>query len=184
MQNPVYIPRMLEKLGDSAFANIVAIFLGVCLLSAMAQISIHLPYTPVPATGQTFGVTLTALLWGRKRGMAVMGVYLALGALGLPIFASGMSGLLLGPTLGYLIGMFFAALLMGTLSDRAWSQKFHTAMGAAVLGSIVVFGFGLVGLSFFIPKAQLLSAGLIPFLPGDFLKDLIASQIAYRFNSK
>ncbi len=182
MQNPTYVSRLLEKNGDSISANLVAVFIGVCLISALAQISIHLPFTPVPLTGQTFGVALTALLWGKKRGLAIICCYLFVGVLGLPVFAGGSSGLMIGPSLGYLVGMFFASFLMGSLSDRGWTLKFHTAWIAAILGSIVVFGFGLLGLSFFLPKALLLSAGLTPFLVGDFIKDLIASQIAYRFN--
>lgn len=177
MQNQAFVPRFLEKTNDSLVANVLAVFAGVVLMTILAQISIHLAFTPVPITGQTFGVTLIALMWGRGRALAAVGSYLALGMMGLPILAGGA---LLAPTAGYLVGMFFAALLMGFLSDLGWTRKFHTAWFAAVLGSVVVFAFGLLGLRLFLPKADLLAVGLLPFLFGDFIKDLVASQIAVR----
>ncbi len=180
LQNQALIPQIILKSENKFLYNILSIFSGVFLMSLLAQVTIPLPFTPVPITGQTFGVSLTALLWGRNRGCITLASYLALGALGLPVFAMGKSGLFLGPTTGYLIGMFFASYAMGALADLGWTKSFSKTWLAAFCGSIITFAFGLFGLAFFIPKQQLLMAGLIPFLPGDIIKTLFASALAWR----
>lgn len=147
-------------------------------LSLLAQIAIPLPWTPVPITGQTFGVALTALIWGRKRATATILSYLALGTLGLPIFAMGKSGFSVGPTTGYLAGMVLATYWMGALSDLGWAKTLGRAYVTSFSGSLIIFFCGVVGLSLFIPSKELWSAGVLPFLPGDFLKSLLASFIA------
>ncbi len=118
--------RHRDHTGDEfrLLINLVTVGVGVGLLSLLAQVAIVLPWTPVPITGQTFGVTLMSLLWGRKRGLAVIVSYVLLGALGLPVFALGKSGLSVGPTLGYLFGMIFAVYFMGTITDRGWCSSF------------------------------------------------------------
>jgi biotin transport system substrate-specific component len=179
-----FLPKMIVRNGNRILDNILAITCGVALISLMAQITIHLPFTPVPITGQTFGVALTSLLWGRKRGLATMISYLSLGGLGLPIFALGSSGLSVGPTSGYLIGMVFASYLMGTLSDLGWTQSFFKSWLATFLGSVVIFSFGLLALSYFVPAPGLFIAGLWPFLPGDAIKTLLASFIAYKVSMR
>lgn len=156
-----------------------AVALGVILISLMAQIVIRLPGTPVPITGQTFGVALTALLWGRRRAFAVMGSYLFLGYLGLPLLAGG-AVLSAGPSVGYLAGMMLATLVVGELADRGFSKTWGRAFLSATLGSVVVFSLGLWVLSYFVPHEALLAAGLWPFLPGDILKNALASFIASR----
>jgi biotin transport system substrate-specific component len=168
-------------------ASEIAIFCaGVLLVSALARVVIRLPWTPVPITGQTFGVALMALLWGRNRAIAVVAGYIGIGALGAPVFAGGDGGasaLVIGPTIGYIGGMLLAAPLVGWLADRGATRSFFTAFGAAACGSVVIFTCGVFGLSFWLPHTHigaLLTAGLLPFLPGDFLKNIIAASIATR----
>ena len=177
-QNQALLPRLLVKNGNLIWQNILAVATGVIILGLLAQISIRLPFTPVPITGQTFGVALTALLWGQKRGVATVMTYLVLGASGLPIFAFAQVGLA-GPTVGYLFGMLVAAFVMGSLADRGWTKSFLKTWLAGLCGSFFIFTFGLLGLSFFIPRQELLVAGLFPFLIGDFLKTFVASAIAW-----
>jgi biotin transport system substrate-specific component len=183
-QSLALIPRILSKRGSSTFGraleNVVAVFTGVVLLSLLAQVAIPLPWTPVPITGQTFGVALIAMLWGRARGFAVVLSYLIAGAIGLPVFAMAKSGLAFGPTFGYLLGMLVASIWMGFLADRGWTKTFLRAWLTAFSGSVIVFSFGLAVLSTFVPSESLLAFGLLPFLPGDFLKTLIASSVVYR----
>lgn len=183
VHNLALIPRFLDRRGNKVEENILSLFVGVLSLAALAQIAIPLSWTPVPITGQTFGVALTALLWGRKRAMANILVYLTLGGLGLPIFSLGSSGLSFGPTLGYLIGMVAATYCIGTLSDLGWTKKWSTTYFATLIGSAIVFAFGVIGLSVFIPFKNLLVAGVLPFLPGDLIKSLLASFIAYRLQN-
>lgn len=158
----------------------LTVLLGVIALSALAQISIPLPFTPVPITGQTFGVTLIALFYGRKLGVATVASYLAVGAAGLPVFANWASGLTVGPTMGYLFGMLVSSFIVGTLADRGFTRSFLRAYVASLFGSLFIFGFGLAVLSFFVPKEMLLVSGLIPFIPGDLIKSALAALIASR----
>jgi biotin transport system substrate-specific component len=174
------VPNLLNRFSTKLLGNISAWFLGIILLSALAQVAIPLPWTPVPITGQTFAVAFISLSWGRKQAISILLGYLALGALGFPIFAAGKSGLSLGPTLGYLIGMLAASFVVGGMADKGFSRSFWRAWLAATTGSIFIFSFGLIGLSFFIPKAAILSAGLWPFLPGDILKNILAATLVWR----
>lgn len=178
------IPSFIIQRGNTVRDNIVCVLGGVALLSLLAQITFFLPWTPVPITGQTFGVSLMALLWGRKRGVLVMLSYLTVGALGLPVFAMGKSGLLMGPTMGYLVGMVFAAYIVGALADKGWTKKWWSSYLAAMTGSVVTFSFGLMGLSFFLPTEALLMAGLLPFLPGDLIKTSLSSFIAFNLQKQ
>lgn len=158
--------------------------LGVGALCAMAQISIRLPWTPVPITGQTFGVYALSLLWGGTLGPLSVAAYLGLGALGLPVFAAGAAGLTWGPTVGYLAGMLLASLVLGRLADRGWSRKRPRAFAACVIGSLCVFSCGLFVLSFFVPAGLLLKAGLWPFLPGDIVKNLLAASLVTKISQR
>lgn len=172
------IPQIISARGNKQIDSLIAIFSGVVLISLLSQVAIPLPWTPVPITGQTFAVALVSLLWGRKRGIAVLLTYLAIGGLGLPVFAMGKSGLF-GPTIGYLFGMMFASYWVGYLSDKGFTNTYLKTLIAAYSGSAIVFIFGVFGLSFFLPKEVLLMAGVIPFLPGDLIKNLLASAIAF-----
>ena len=188
MTSQATVPAQIIKSENSLIANLVFIGLGVLLLSLLAQLAFPLPWTPVPVTGQTFGVALIALLWGWKRGSAVVVSYVALGSLGWPLFTQAHSSLLLGPTFGYLVGMIVASFVVGVLADKGYTKYFTTALVASYLGSFFTFSFGLIGLSFFIPTESLFVAGVLPFLPGDLIKNVsaafIASAVHRRFHLK
>lgn len=175
------IPQYLIQRGNKTLENVLSVMCGVAGLSLLSQIAIPLAWTPVPITGQTFGVYLVALLWGRKRGLAVILSYLAIGAVGLPVFALGKYGLSFGPTSGYLVGMVLATYWIGMLSDLGWTKTYLRTYLAAAAGSLVIFACGNIVLSFFIPLKALLAAGVLPFLPGDVIKTSLASYIAYKF---
>ncbi len=192
-QSQALISSLLNKniLGTPTFHNertkreVLSVFAGVALLSALAQVQIPLPFTPVPITGQTFGVTLIALLWGRKLGAASILTYLTIGFLGAPVFAT-PTGALWGPTFGYLLGMFLSSFVIGGLADRGWSKTFPRALAAGFLGSVCVFSLGALVLSAFVPKGSVFAMGILPFLPGDLIKTSLAALIASRaskFNS-
>ncbi len=157
--------------------NLLSVMGGVALIALLAQFRIVLPWTPVPVTGQTFGVAFVALLWGRHRALATLVSYLALGAVGAPIFTAAKSGLLFGPTLGYLVGMVFSSWIVGSLADRGWAKSFWQAWAAATIGSFFVFACGLSVLRFFVPTDMLLVQGVLPFLPGDLIKNCLAAFI-------
>jgi len=149
------------------------------LMGVLAQISIPLPFTPVPVTGQTFGVLLTGALLGSRRGGAAMLVYLAEGIAGLPVFALGHSGLatILGPTGGYLLSYPVAAFAVGFLTERGWDRAFLRSAAAMVLGEVVIYTVGLSWLAHFVGSSRVLALGFLPFLPGDVAKLLLAAAV-------
>jgi len=140
------------------------------------------PWSPVPLTGQTFAVLLSGAVLGARRAFLAQALYLAEGAMGFPVFAGGIAGLAIfaGPTGGYLASFPFAAALTGALAERGWDRRFITMMAAMLLGSAMIFALGLLQLSRFVPQAQLLAAGLLPFVPGDLVKSALAS-LAFPF---
>ena len=155
-----------------------ALVLGGSLLVALsAQIRVSLPFTPVPITGQTFGVLLVGALLGARRGALSLVAYLVEGAAGLPVFAGGAAGVqyLVGPTSGYLVGFVAAALVTGWLAERRWDRRVWTAALAMAVGNLVIYGFGLPWLARFVGPEQVLVAGMLPFLPGDALKLVLAA---------
>ena len=121
-----------ERLG-SRLQGLALAVVGTALIAASAQVVIAIPGTPVPITGQTFGVLLVGAALGARRSVASLGLYLAIGMLGAPVFQSGTHGierfvtnssgaLALAPTGGYLIGMLGAGWLVGRLADLGWDR--------------------------------------------------------------
>ncbi|GHF40899.1 biotin transport system substrate-specific component [Deinococcus metalli] len=152
----------------------VALVLGGALLIALLA-QVEIPLKPVPVTLQTLGVLLVGAALGWRRGAATLGTYIAAGTLGLPVFAGGAAGLakLAGPTGGYLIGFLLAATLVGWLMERlALDRRVVGTAAAMLLGTAVIYAVGLPWLSVTtgLHGRALLTAGLLPFLPGDALK--------------
>jgi biotin transport system substrate-specific component len=152
--------------------------LGVAnlLLIACAQVRIPLPFTPVPITGQTLGVLLAGALLGSRYGTAVVAAYVVQGLIGLPVFAGWKGGVaaLLGPTGGYILGFIPAAFVVGWLFERGWHGKLTLTIAAFAVGNATIYAFGLPWLAFFVGWHQVLQMGLLPFLPGDLLKLMVA----------
>ncbi len=151
---------------------------GASAVTALAaQIAIPLPWTPVPVTGQTFAVLLSGAVLGSRRGALAQLLYLAEGAVGLPVFAgwSGGAAHLVGPSGGYLVAFPLAAAIVGTLCQRGWDRRFGTMLVAMLLGGTVIFAVGLAQLARFVPAAGLLAQGLLPFVPGDLVKSGLAA---------
>lgn len=156
----------------------LGLIVGASLVTALAaQAALPVPWSPVPITGQTFAVALSGAVLGARRAFLAQALYLAQGALGLPVFAAGGAGLAVfaGPTAGYLLAFPLAAALTGFLAQRGWDRRFGTMMVAMLIGSVPVFVLGLAQLSRFIPADGLLAAGLFPFLPGDVIKATLAA---------
>jgi biotin transport system substrate-specific component len=167
--------------------DVILIVLGALFVAALAQVKIVLPFTPVPLTGQTFAVLLIGAALGSKRGAASLVLYIALGALGLPIFAGGESGLayLSGATLGYLIGFVVAAYVIGLLAERGLERSVRTSMIPFLVGTLIIYGCGVAWLSVVLGSvSSAIAAGLVPFLIGDAIKLIAASvslPVAWKF---
>lgn len=164
-------------------AALVVTFSAVIALSA--QVSLPLPFTLVPLTLQTLAVLLTGAALGTRLGALTLLAYCAEGLLGLPVFSYGSSALgpsvvpgipwLLGPTSGYVLGMVVAAPLVGFLAEHGWDRSVWRTVLAMVLGNVVIYAFGLAELARFEPAADLLTAGVWGFLPGDAVKIVVAA---------
>ena len=141
--------------------NILLVLGGVAFLSLMSQVIIPLPFTPVPISLGTFGVTLMALLYGRKLGTATILSYVAAGSLGAPIFAGFKSGSLFSPTGGYILGY---------LSDKGVTKSYIKTFLSLLLSSAIILTLGSIVLSLFVPGKNAFMVGVLPFLPGDAIK--------------
>jgi len=172
-------PRRAEA-GAAAWGRDALLVVAFSLLTALsAQAVFPLPWTPVPITGQTFGVLLTGALLGPRLGALSLALYLLEGGLGLPFFAGGAAGAarLAGPTGGYLLSYPFAAALVGWLATRGWDRRPLTMLAAMLLGSVVIFALGAGWLAHFVGPSHALTAGVLPFLPGDMVKALLAAGL-------
>src|SRR5712691_3576316 len=128
---------------------------GSLLIAGLAQVSISLPFTPVPITGQTLGVLLVGAAYGPGLGAATLGLYLLEGAVGLPFYAQHAHGwsvlAFASATGGYLWGFVLAAALVGWLSRTGWDRSIRSSIGAMFLGSVVLYGVGLPWLKHALP---------------------------------
>lgn len=160
----------IEAKEKETFKNILLVLGGVAFLSIMSQVLIPLPYTPVPISLGTFGVTLMALLYGRKLGTATILSYVAAGSLGAPIFAGGKAGSLFSPTGGYILGYIVATIILGYLADRGVTKSYVKTILSLTLSSAIILTLGSLVLSLFVPGKNAFMIGVLPFLPGDALK--------------
>lgn len=168
---------------STALTQALFIVGGVGFLTALAQISIPVPGSPVPVTGQTLGVLLIGTTYGARLGFTTFATYLLAGIAGAPLFAPSATspnhGLdrLLGATGGYLVGMLVASLILGYLADRKADQKFRTSFPTLLLGDAIIFAFGLTWLHFSldISWAKTIAAGFTPFIFGEALKIAITA---------
>ncbi|MES2462726.1 MAG: biotin transporter BioY [Armatimonadota bacterium] len=175
----VLLPRPSGRL-SGLMADSALIITGTLVVAASARVVIPLPFTPVPITGQTFGVLLVGMLLGARRGALSLLLYLLEGALNLPVYQGGNGGIirLLGPTAGYLWSYPFAAFLMGLLVERGWDRTPLRAAAAMLLGGIVILSMGTLWLGCL--TGDLRSAilqGCLPFLPGDIVKTALAATL-------
>jgi len=154
---------------------------GALLTAAAAQVSLRLPWTPVPVTGQTFAVLVVGGALGWKRGAASMSLYMLLGALGLPFYAGADRGweAATGVTAGYLFGFVVAAAVVGHLAQRGQDRRFETSIPAMLAGMAViyVFGVGWLAIHLGVDSATALELGLVPFVIGDAIKLAIAGLL-------
>jgi len=153
-------------------------------------VSMQLPANPyVPITLQTFGVLLAGAALGFRRGLATTGLYLALGLVGLPVFAARADGhfavgtenwsVVTGVTGGYIIGFIVAAAVVGRLAELGWDRRLGGAVAAMLIGSVVVYALGLpwLAITASLSPGDTLLYGLYPFIPGDALKLLAAAGL-------
>ncbi len=160
-------------------SQISLILTGTVFLAVMAQIAFPIPGSPVPFTGQTLGVLLLGTAYGAGLGASTVAFYLLMGMAGAPIFSSGTSGIerIVGPTGGYLVGMFISSLVLGALAGRKWDQKIKTVIPTMIIGNLIIFAIGLLWLNQYTGQSWLwtFEKGFTPFIFGEIIKIAIAS---------
>ncbi len=170
--------RVGERLGVRV-RNIALIVAGALLIYLTSRIVFPVPGSPIPVTGQTFGVLLAGGALGFRRGLSSVALYVAIGLIGLPWFAEGKGGLgvILGARGGYLIGFVIAGALVGRLAELGWDRRILGAVVAMLIGNVVIYLVGvpwlMVVLQTDLPTA--IAQGLTPFLIGDAIKLALAA---------
>ncbi|MEU3773348.1 biotin transporter BioY [Streptomyces sp. NPDC032472] len=166
---------LADLLPASRVRDVALVVGGAALTGLAAQLSVPVPGSPVPVTGQTFAALLVGTALGARRGFLSLGLYALLGAAGMPWFAQGTSGAG-GASFGYVLGMVLASGIVGALARRGADRSVLRTAGAMALGSAVIYAVGVpylvlaTGMSF----GAAVAAGLTPFLVGDALKAALA----------
>ena len=169
--------------------RVASVLFLTALTAAAAQVSVHLPFTPVPFTLQPMVVLVGAAALGPRLGAASQVLYLGLGVAGLPVFAASPflpqgAARLLGPTGGYLLAYPIAAFITGWLASRGFDRRYLTSTVAMLPGLVTIFAGGVLWLAYFAPGTAgqpaaglraALAAGLYPFLLADLVKVSVAS---------
>ncbi len=185
----------VERFGSRIARDVALIVLFSLIVAGSARISVHLPFTPVPITGQTLAVLLAGAALGSWRGAAALVLYAVEGSQ-FSFFAggndsvfhwqAGSGGYIFGITSGssglvwdlasggYIIGFIPAAFLVGFLCERGWDRKSWIIV-AMLAGNVVLYVPGLLQLSFFVPNDKVMEYGLYPFIAGDLIKLYIAA---------
>jgi len=168
-----YIPRDLIK-AERVIRYIVLSLTGSGLIAVCAQI--YVPLYPIPITMQTFAVFLIGLTFGWRLGGFTIFLYLIEGALGLPVFAKGASGLAVftGPTAGFLLGFVLVAIVCGWFAERGFDRSFAKLFVSLIVSNALLYSLGLLWLGIFIGwDKPVLELGLYPFILGDLIKILL-----------
>jgi biotin transport system substrate-specific component len=188
---PTFIDASLAAAGADGLATpirLAATLFVTVLTAAASQVSVPLPFTPVPFTFQPMIVLLGGAVLGARLGMTAQVLYLAAGIAGLPVFAFAPelpqgAARLLGPTGGYLMAYPFAAFAAGALAGRGLDRRYLSSLLAMAAGLAVIFAWGVTWLTLFAPGAevrslqQALAAGLYPFVLADAIKLCLAAAV-------
>jgi biotin transport system substrate-specific component len=172
-------PRVLADLVPGALVrDMVLVIAAAAITGLAAQVSIPLPFTPVPISLQTFTVLLSGAALGPIRGGLGMGLYLVAGVAGVPWFSEQRSGFDF-PSFGYIVGFVLAAVLVGWLARRGLDRSVPGTIGIMVLGNLVIYALGVSWLasSLAVDLPTALELGAWPFLIGDALKIALAAGL-------
>jgi biotin transport system substrate-specific component len=190
MTNATLASRIWPQTSSNVMRNIVLAVAGSLLVAAAAEITV--PMWPVPMTLQTLAVLAVGAAYGARLGAATLGLYALEGAIGLPFFAGGKSGIadakldyfLPASSMGYVLGFILAAWLVGKLVESGWANTLFKSAIATLAGAALLYIPGLIWLAIWAAKTQGMDAqaatqaainwGLTPFLLGDAVKAIIA----------
>jgi biotin transport system substrate-specific component len=183
MTNAVALPRtkplvLADLISGTLMRDALLVFGAAGFVGILAQVSIHLSFTPVPITGQTLGVLIAGTALGWKRGATAMAVYGTAGIVGLPWFADHSSGYV-GATFGYILGFIFSAALCGFLAERGADRSLVKSVPAMVAGEIIMYAVGVawLGVTLHVGAGRAIALGFTPFLIGDMIKALVVAAL-------
>ncbi|HLS87046.1 MAG TPA: biotin transporter BioY [Burkholderiales bacterium] len=176
---PTLLNALSPRLEGNALAsrNVLLALAGSLALTLSAKLQI--PFWPVPMTLQTFVVLVIGMAFGWRLGALTVALYLAEGALGLPVFAGTPErgiGLayMAGPTGGYLVGFVAGAALCGFLAERGWDRSVWRTAAAMAAGHVLILALGWAWLSVLIGPAKAYALGVVPFYAATVAKTLLA----------
>ena len=183
------VPIRVGERMSARLRHIAMICVGAIFIAATSNIAFVIPGNPIPITGQTLSVLVVGGALGLRRGLMAVSLYLILG-LFLPVYAQqahglstivgfGAGGATLSPVGGYLVSFIFAAALVGWLAENGWDRHIGGAIGAMILGEIVIYAIGVpwLAVALNVSPAKAISLGFTPFIVGDAIKLAIAAGI-------
>ena len=161
---------------NSNVVSILLVLFGTILLAISAKIQV--PFWPVPMTMQTFVIFLIGMTYSVRLSFITVSMYLFEGALGLPVFASGGGiAYLVGPTSGYLYGMLISSVVISYLANLGFSKTYFKTSISLLIGSFIIFLFGILYLGSIIGYEKAIFAGLLPFIPSEIFKIALAVSL-------
>ena len=173
------VPIRVGERTPTRLRHIALVVVGMLFVALCAQV--YIPTLPVPFTSQTFGVLLVGGALGFRRGALALLLYLAIGAVGIPVFAQGKAGLAIvqGATGGYLIGFVVAAAIIGRLAELGWDRRIGGSVAAMAIGTAVIYAIGVPWLKVTagLPWETAVSSGMTTFLIWDAAKLAVAAGI-------
>ncbi len=171
---------------DASLKNLLLVMGATFLIILSGRISMPLPFTPVPLALQGHVCLLMAILLGKRLGSFSVAFFLFLGALGLPVFSLGGAGfsILLGPRGGYLIGYLLGTWITGTLMEKKYFSTPRLQTLAMGVGNLMIFVCGLPQLGLFVGAERAFLLGMLPFLPGEFVKLFINYHVIKKLSNE
>ena len=173
---------LIGQFATSPVRRIALVFAGVCLITLGAKVQV--PFWPVPMTLQTLALMVIFAASGMRLSLEIIFAYLALGLIGIPVFAGASAGplYLAGPTAGFLIGFVAAALIVGWAADQGMARRPLALFGAMIAADVVIFALGFLWLGFVFTTSSgatlgadyAFSNGVKPFLLADLVKLALA----------
>ena len=157
-----------KKTNDFVYVLLTSV-IGSFLLAISSKVQI--PLTPVPVTLQTLVLLVMSMFLGWRGALGATSIYLFQGAIGLPVFAHGGGFIILfGPTGGYLFGFLIASLVVGYLAEKGWDKSVVLTFTSMTIGTLIIYLFGVIWLSYLKDLNTALVFGLLPFITPDILK--------------
>lgn len=162
--------------------------LAALFIALFAQIEIELPLNQagISITGQTFAILLAAFFLGRWHALLAVAIYIGLGAIGLPVFAGGESGLekLYGGSAGFLGGFLIAAFAVGAFGEKGWRKSLAKCLLAMLIGTLIIVAFGVLRLTFLYGFPKAMEYGCYPFIWGAIIKITLGGFLAFLIEKK